>query len=132
MKKVAIVVGLIFLLTGCMHKHAKYVESGVLRRDINKQAFLDVWGSPERTRVVTFKDENESTSLGWNFNDFGGGGGGLFKGRRSRSFEEWAYEKFGITLLFNGDSLADWKTDKTTEQIKSLAKTKSWDRVAPE
>ena len=131
MKKVAIVIGLIFLLTGCMHKHAKYVESGVLRRDINKQAFLDVWGSPERTRVVTFRDEDESTSLGWNFGG-SGGGGGLFKGKRSRSFEEWAYEKYGITLLFSGYGLVDWKTDKTTEQIKALAKTKSWDRVAPE
>jgi hypothetical protein len=125
MKKVAIVIGFIFLLTGCMHKHAKYVESGVLRRDINKQAFLDVWGSPERTRVVTFRDEDESTSLGWNFGG-GGGGGGLFKGKRSRSFEEWSYEKFGITLLFSGYGLVDWKTDKTTEEIKALAKKRSW------
>ena len=107
----------IFLMVGCAthskeHRHAPIVRSGILKKGINKQAFLDVWGEPDRARTAP---SEEFMSAGWS-----GSGGGFFKGRKT--LEVWSYEKIGIELIFDGDSLAGWKTDKTVQQLKAEAK----------
>jgi hypothetical protein len=120
MKQLLIVLCLLSLASCAGMHNRSIVRSGVLCQGINRQAFLDVWGSPERTRVLVIKDEQESISFGWHANAYGGGGG-LFKGRQSHVFQEWNYEKIGISLLFDGATLVDWKTDKSVEQLKAIA-----------
>jgi hypothetical protein len=44
--------------------------------------------------------------------------------RRRRPLDVWVYEKWDITLLFNGLRLVAWKTDKTREELKTIPKEK--------
>jgi hypothetical protein len=88
------------------------VRSGIMQQRIPKQAFLDVWGEPDRTRSVS---SEEYMSASW-----GGVRGGMFKGRDT--LELWAYEKIGIELVFGDHGLAGWKTDKTVQELKAAAK----------
>jgi hypothetical protein len=57
LKKIIPVVLVLFVFIGCAHREhgdALIVRSGVLKQGIEMQAFLDVWGDPDKTRVVTF------------------------------------------------------------------------------
>ena len=81
------------------------------------QAFLDVWGPPDRTSVITINSQNEGLYAHWN-----AFGGKLTGGNQSYTYQEWDYEKFGISLLFDGDDLSSWETKKTVSEIKALAK----------
>jgi hypothetical protein len=54
------------------HKHSHYIRDGVLKNGIHQQAFLDVWGPPDRT---TAAETAESISAQW------GGFGGSFYSR---------------------------------------------------
>ena len=46
----------VLMIAGCAHtgehKHAKYLRDGVLKQGIHKQAFLDVWGPPDNTKMT--------------------------------------------------------------------------------
>ncbi len=118
-KWVALVVLSLTVLAGCSHtgehRHAHYVRDGMLKIGIGQQAFLDVWGQPERTSVV---QSAEQITAKW-----GGGGGNFFKG--SKALEMWSYNKSEIELLFDGSKLIAWKTNKTTQELKSIAKPRT-------
>ncbi len=113
MKSYMFTILLAVILTGCAHRHAHFVRDGLLRYGIADQAFLDVWGTPDRVGV--FSNDKETVSANW-----GSGGGSLFKGQSS--FVKWTYEKIGIELYFTRNCLAGWKTDRTVSELKSFAK----------
>jgi len=87
----------------------------MLKIGIGQQAFLDVWGQPERTSVV---QSTEQITARW-----GGGGGNIFKG--SKALEMWSYNESEIELLFDESKLIAWKTNKTTQELKSIAKPRT-------
>jgi len=125
MKKIIFVLLLFALVAGCArhpgsyseHRDGKIVRSGVLKQGIDMQAFLDVWGPPERTRVITINSQDQGLSAKWN--RFGGK---FTEGKQYYSYQEWNYERFGIDLLFDGNDLVNWKTDKTVAELRALAK----------
>ena len=99
------------LTAGCaIYKDRKIVCQGLLQRGIQAQAFLDVWGSPTRTKVV------QGTEKVWEAN-WGGGGGSFYGG--TKSAEVWIYENRRVELLFTGKKkqLAAWNTDKTVGEL---------------
>jgi hypothetical protein len=117
MRKTIIFVLLFLFIVGCAakskeHGHTSIVRTGILRMGINKKAFIEAWGDPYRTGTVA---SEEFVRAGWS-----GGGGGFFKGRRT--LVVWSYEKIGIELAFDGNSLVGWKTDKTVQELKAVAK----------
>lgn len=121
MKRILFLLILLSIVVGCAarteHRDAKYVRSGLLKQGIDMQAFLDVWGYPDRTRVISITDTKTEMYAKWS--SFGGE---FLQGRKTSSFQEWEYEKLGISLLFDGEDLTVWKTDKTVAEIKSIAK----------
>jgi len=110
MKKLFIVSMLIVLvISACaMAKHKKQICQGLLTTGLNRNAFLKVWGTPNRTYVIS---SDEFLSAGWS-----GAGGSVFKGRKS--LDVWEYEQIPIKLVFNGIVLVGWQTDKTVEELK--------------
>lgn len=117
MRKTIIFVLLFLFIAGCAagngeHRTASIVRSGVLQMGLVKKAFTDAWGEPDRTATVA---TSEFVQAGWS-----GGGGSFFKGRRT--LVVWTYEKIGIELVFDGKSLVGWKTDKTVQELKAVAK----------
>ena len=111
-------VSLAFLVAGCAHnehKHTSYVRNGTLKDGLHPQAFLDVWGSPDRTTVV--ESQNDITA------EWGPGGGYFRKGGKWHG-EIWHYDKLEVKLMFSGQKLVDYKTKKTTLDLRSFAKPK--------
>jgi len=90
------------------HEDAHYIRDGLLQIGIEKQAFLDVWGPPDRTGVTQSDDH-----VSW----------GLL-GSGHTVYDVWTYEAIGIELLFDSEDLVAWKTNKTTHELKSFAKPK--------
>lgn len=102
---------LAFFLASCAGiKHRDAVQAGILKRDTTQDAFLDIWGSPERTRTVTSDTEEKRLE----FSRFGG-----FYGRSNTTYEVWEYPTRGVTLIFYNRKLTGWKTDKTTEELRT-------------
>ncbi len=111
MKKIMVLCALALVLSGCAHRHAHFVKDGLLRQGIHSQAFLEVWGEPDRIATVSAE---ETTSAGWSLQ-----GGRFFKGRRT--LVKWTYEKIGIELFFSGTSLRGWETDRSVRELKLFA-----------
>jgi hypothetical protein len=84
------------------------VRQGLLVSGVRQQAFIDVWGPPERTSTMIGEDRLDAK---W------GVGGYLFKGRAA--YDVWEYPARGVTLVFYRGTLATWKTDRTTSELKS-------------
>jgi hypothetical protein len=97
------------LLACAAQRDRDTVKQGLLLRGVRQQAFIDVWGPPERTSTRIGEDRLDA---GW-----GGQGGYFFKGRAT--YEVWEYPARGVTLVFYGKTLATWKTDKTTSELRS-------------
>ena len=110
MKKVFIMfILIVWVLSGCgMAKHKKQICQGLLTTGLNRNAFLKVWGTPDRTYVIS---SDEFLSAGWS-----GTGGSVFKGKKS--LDVWEYQQILIKLVFNGIVLVGWQTDKTVEELK--------------
>ncbi len=124
MKKIIPVVLVLILFIGCAGRHREHgdapiVRSGVLKQGIDMQAFLDVWGAPDKTRVVTFTEKDDTISARWT--RFGGS---FLAGKRDKSFQQWDYDSLGISLLFDDEALASWITDKTTAELRRMARPK--------
>jgi len=116
MKKDFFLLILFALFVGCASHHysehydAKHVRSGMLKPGIDKQAFLDVWGEPDRTRAVTLTSENNRLTAKWNRY-----GGTLSEGQQYKSYLEWSYEKLGVDLLFYGNDLPTGERTKPSQ-----------------
>jgi hypothetical protein len=99
------------LLACAAQRDRDTVKQGLLVRGVRQQAFIDVWGPPERTSTRIGEDRLDA---GWGW---GGQSGYFFKGRTT--YEVWEYPARGVTLVFYGKTLATWKTDKTTSELRS-------------
>ena len=105
---------LALLATGCAGtRHREVVIAGILIRDTPQQAFLDVWGPPDRTRTESTDTEEKRLE----FSQWGG-----FYGRSERTYEIWEYANRGVTLIFYDRELSGWKTDKTTQELRTKSK----------
>ncbi len=117
MNKIVFIAVVFLLLTGCiMGKHRDSIREGLLVTGLNREAFLKEWGMPDRTSTVS-SDEFASFSAGFSGS---AGSASYFRGRRP--LDVWVYEKWDITLIFNGLRLVAWKTDKSTEELKGISK----------
>ena len=105
------VIFLSFALTSCSGMRARdAVRSGVLQRELPQQAFLDVWGAPDRTSTYTPEPEEKRLEFG----PFRG-----FYGRSGTTYEVWEYSKRGVVLFFDDTELSEWKTEKTTGELSA-------------
>lgn len=117
MKKVFLLLSLTFLLFGCAPYKRAFsdpadIRIGMLKMGLFQDAFVDVWGYPDRVSTIT---GDEAMSADW-----GRHGGGFFKGKKT--YEQWSYEKKGVELVFSNRYLQAWKTDKTVQELKALTK----------
>jgi len=118
MKKLATLGILIILLLtiGCaMERHKSYIRKGLFVTGLNRNAFLSVWGMPDRTYVIS-SNEFESGSWGVGGGHYSyRGGGSHFRGKVP--LDVWVYEKKETELIFNGIVLTGWITNKTREEL---------------
>lgn len=93
---------LFFMLTvtACA-KDTRRVEEGLMVIGIRQAAFLEVWGKPTRTSVVS-GEEVMRLNAGTRYGSF-------FKGRET--LEVWEYADRKTKLIFHAKKLRDWKTD---------------------
>jgi hypothetical protein len=119
MKRILILIGVFVIVTGCiMAKHRDSIREELLVTGLNREAFLKEWGMPDRTSTIS-SDEVASFSAGFSGS---AGSASYFRGRRP--LDVWVYEKWDITLIFDGLRLVAWKTDKTREELKVISKEK--------
>jgi hypothetical protein len=103
-------------LVGCVGINRRQnVRDGFFSQELVKDAFLDVWGQPDKTRVMS-GDEVMKANVSR-------GGGSFYKGKTS--FEVWEYYKYGTTLIFSGVKLVDWDTSKTKDELQKLCQQDS-------
>ena len=73
---------LIWVLSGCaMARHKRQICDGLLTTGLNRNAFLQVWGSPDRTSIIS---SDEVLTAGWL-----GSAGAVFKGKKT--LDVWEY-----------------------------------------
>jgi len=98
------------ILGGCAGvKNRELVCTGMLQVGIYSDAFKQVWGLPNHTKVVS---GDQIVSAGW-----GNGGGSFYKGKTH--FEVWTYDNRGVELAFDvrKHRLAGWNTSKTVQEL---------------
>lgn len=105
-----LIIACAFAITACATQRDRdTVKQGLLVSGLRQQAFLDVWGLPERTSTMAGDDR---TVAGW-----GGGGGHFFRGKTA--YDVWEYPARGVVLVFERGQLATWKSDKSTSELRS-------------
>jgi hypothetical protein len=115
-RSISLILGIVILISGCaMARHRSNIRDGMLITGLNRDAFLKEWGMPDRTSVIS-SDQFSTFTAGFHGSV---GGAQYFSG--TKPLDVWQYERWGITLVFDGLTLAAWKTDKSREQIKALS-----------
>lgn len=106
-----VLLGLALVSTGCaMARMREQVRSGLLKRGIHQEAFLDEWGMPLRAGTLAGE---EGMQAGWS------SGGGFFQKGRGM-FEVWTYgPPRDIQLVFDGPRLVAWKTERTVNELRA-------------
>ncbi len=89
-------------------RHESYIRRGILIRGLHREAFLEEWGPPTRTSVMTVEEETE------------GDGPPMAGARpeRRRAYDVWEYSDPAVTLIFSGTRLSSWKTDLTVQELQ--------------
>jgi hypothetical protein len=78
--------------------------------DLPEDAFLDVWGKPDRTSTISSDEVSQA-----NLSRFGGS---FFRGKQT--LEVWTYDSRHADLVFDKrKKLIGWKTDRTVDQLSS-------------
>jgi hypothetical protein len=104
---------LLIQLTGCAGVNRRQnVRDGFLNTGLVKDAFLDVWGQPDKTRIMSGEQIMSANVDRW--------GGSFYKGKSS--YEIWEYNKYGTSLVFSGKDLVNWSTTKSKEELQNLCK----------
>jgi hypothetical protein len=99
--------------TSCgMMRQRKQIREGFITRGLIGKAFVKEWGLPARTRVVGCGEGTEASWGGGN----GGFGGSFYQGKMA--CEVWEYPDHGISLMFKGAHLVDWKTDRSVAELR--------------
>lgn len=112
-RRALVIVACVLTMAACATQRDRdTVSQGLLMSGLRQQAFLDVWGLPERTSTMS---GDERTQAGW-----GGPGGYFFRGKRP--YDVWEYPSRGVVLIFEEGRLATWKTDKSTSELRSKTK----------
>lgn len=104
-----VAVCIISCLSACVIRpDIRSIRSGVLKKGLHLSAFESEWGQPDKTFICdgkSFKVINHYT-------------GDIVD--RTRDFECWSYDRFGVMLVFDENSLSGWQTDKTVNQLKEI------------
>ena len=117
MRKPILLIMILVLSAGCaMSKHKAQIRDGFLTTGLNREAFVKVWGMPDRTHTMSSQQYSEFRA---------GASGSLgtatyFSGRVP--LDVWVYEKWDVTLVFHGLRLVDWKTNKNREELRAISK----------
>jgi hypothetical protein len=107
MKRLVVLL-LVMAISACAAMRARdNVRDGLLTLDTPQDAFLDVWGKPDRTSVTS---SEQIIQAGWT-----GMRGGFFKGRRT--LEVWMYEEKKVELVFYRKRLSGWRTDSSVKEL---------------
>jgi hypothetical protein len=102
------------LISSCGGMRARdNVQNGILIEGTPQQAFLDVWGPPDRTRLEHISTEEKRLE----FSRWGGS-----YGRKDLTYEIWEYQRREVTLAFETRSkaLAAWNTKKSTAELRTI------------
>jgi hypothetical protein len=108
---ILVVVITITQIVGCAGINRRQnVRDGFLNTELVKDSFLDVWGQPDKTRIVSGDEMMKA--------DMDRFGGSFYKGKSS--YEVWEYNRYGTALVFNGKSLVNWSTTKSKDEIQKI------------
>ena len=132
MRSIILVVLFVSIVAGCSHYFEGYTYgprdlrvSAAQRKDIRighfytgmyRKAFYDEWGLPDKTLSMDseeFAAYSARVSGHW-------GGANYFKGKVA--LDVWVYEQREVTLVFNGQQLVGWKTEKVRKDLESPQK----------
>ncbi len=129
MMKALLLFAIIALVAGCKTPlDVVNIRQGVLITDQRRDYFLQEWGPPTRTyseyvttawnalEVVWNRGSKENATASVQGNPItsevktgSGDGGFAIKRQGGRVFNIWVYEKRGVTLVFDRESLAAWR-----------------------
>jgi hypothetical protein len=103
-----LVFAMLFLASCASERARQSVRDGMLALDLPQQAFLEVWGKPDRTSVMSGDDVMKAS--------VGGYAGTFFKGKET--FQIWSYTSRQVDLIFSRQGrLVAWKTEQTVKQL---------------
>ncbi len=88
-------------------RHESYIRRGILIRGLHREAFLEEWGPPTRTSVMTVEEAAEGPPPV----------AGAMPERR-KAYDVWEYSDPAVTLVFSGTRLSSWKTDLTVQELR--------------
>ncbi len=95
-------------VSGCaMSRHQSHVRAGEFIYRLHRDAFLNEWGPPDR---VTNTEDAE-------FINFPCGAQNIYYPKRKMPLEVLIYRKYGTALIFRGNRLMGWKSDKTPAEL---------------
>src|SRR5258708_36198195 len=96
------------LLMACAaQRHRDAVQSGLLIQGTPQKTFLEIWGSPQRTRTVISDTEEKRLE----FSRFGG-----FYGRENVTYGMSGHTKRDGTPTFTDHELIRWRSEKNTRR----------------
>jgi hypothetical protein len=106
----------LLLIIGCaMERHKKQIKDGLLTVGLNRNAFLTVWGMPDKTYVIKSDAFSKTEASSILVDRTAIDGFKSFTG--SVPLDVWEYKEKEVTLIFNGIVLVGWKTEKTRKEI---------------
>ena len=105
---------LIASLCGCGYMATNdELRQGILSTYMDRRSFLHVWGPPDRTYLIQGEKMYSAEFSSW----ISGGGASVYQ--KDKMYDVWEYKQKGTTLVFDGYYLINWKTDKTTQELRS-------------
>ena len=108
----AIVLSLILAACGTMRAKEK-VSQGLLELDQPVKVFLDLWGNPNRTLVISGDEIIKGSLSGYS--------GSFYKGKEN--YQVWIYSSRKTELVFSRQQrLVGWKTDLSVEELAAPSK----------
>lgn len=110
----ASIISLFSVLAGCGYMAATdELQQGIISSYMDRRSFLSVWGPPDRTYLIQGEKMYTAEFSSW----ITGGGASVIQ--KEKMYDVWEYKGKGTTLIFDGYYLVNWKTDKTTQELRS-------------
>lgn len=109
----SVVIAALAQLAGCAGiAHRQHVRDGLLNTGLEKGAFLDTWGQPDKTSVRNGEDVTTAHAAR----------GGESLNKSKGSYEVWEYNRYGTALVFSGAHLVNWSTTKSKEELQRICR----------